>query len=274
MAIKLFNPVTPGTRTKSSLSFDEITKVGPEKALTKGKGDKAGRNSAGRISVRRRGGGHKRKYRTIDFLREKHDVPAKVAAIEYDPNRTANFALLHYADGEKRYIVAPKGLIVGDTIVSGQNVEPKLGNAMPLEAVPLGSIVHNIELQLGRGAQLARSAGASATVVAKEKDYVTLKLPSGEMRLVFKRCFATLGVVGNDDHMNVSLGKAGRNRWLGHRPKVRGVVMNPVDHPHGGGEGRTSGGRHPVSPWGVPTKGYKTRKKRKQSSKFIVKRRK
>jgi large subunit ribosomal protein L2 len=274
MAIKTFNPITPGTRTKTTLGFEEITKVGPEKALTKGKNSKAGRNSAGRISVRRRGGGHKRKLRIIDFSRDKFDIPAKVAAIEYDPNRTANIALLHYVDGEKRYIIAPRGLKVGDTLVSGVNVEPKLGNAMPLEGIPLGSIVHNIELQLGRGAQLARSAGASATLVAKEKDYVTLRLPSGEMRMVFKKCFATLGIVGNEDHMNVTLGKAGRTRWLGHRPKVRGVVMNPVDHPHGGGEGRTSGGRHPVSPWGVPTKGYKTRKKRKQSGKFIVKKRK
>ena len=274
MAIKTFNPITPGTRQKTSLSYDEITKVGPEKALTKGKGSKAGRNSAGRISVRRRGGGHKRKYRAVDFLRNKYDIPAKVAAIEYDPNRTSNIALLHYADGEKRYIIAPKGIKVGDSLISGLAVEPKLGNAMPLEVIPLGSVVHNIELQLGKGAQMARSAGASATVVAKEKDYVTLRLPSVETRMVFKKCFATIGAVGNDDHMNTSLGKAGRSRWLGHRPKVRGVVMNPVDHPHGGGEGRTSGGRHPVSPWGMPTKGYKTRKKRKQSSKFIVKRRK
>lgn len=274
MAIKTFKPITAGMRQKTGLTFDEISKKQPEKALTKGKGEKAGRNSAGRISVRRRGGGHKRKYRVVDFLRQKPGIPAKVAAIEYDPNRSANLALLFYADGEKRYIIAPKGISVGDTIVSGDSAEPKVGNAMPLESIPLGSTVHNVELQLGRGAQLARSAGTSATVVAKEKDYVSLRLPSGEIRLVFKRCMATIGSVGNEEHMNQSLGKAGRARWLGRRPKVRGVVMNPVDHPHGGGEGRTSGGRHPVSPWGVPTKGYKTRKKRKQSGKFIVKRRK
>lgn len=274
MSIKSFNPITPGTRQKVSLSFAELTSSIPEKRLTKGHGSKAGRNSAGRISVRRRGGGHKRKLRVLDFLRDKAGIPAKVVSIEYDPNRTANIALLQYADGEKRYIIAPKGFSVGDTVVSGESVEPKVGNSMPLEAIPLGSVVHNVELQLGRGAQLARSAGAGAVVAAKEKDYVTLRLPSGEMRMVFKKCRATIGTVGNENHMNTSLGKAGRSRWLGRRPKVRGVVMNPVDHPHGGGEGRTSGGRHPVSPWGVPTKGYKTRTKRKQSSKFIVKRRK
>jgi large subunit ribosomal protein L2 len=210
----------------------------------------------------------------IDFARDKHGVPGTVAAIEYDPNRSANIALVHYADGDKRYILAPRGVAVGTPIMSGDEAEPKVGNALPLERVPLGTAVHNIELELGRGGQLVRAAGASATVVAKEKDYVTVKLPSGEMRMVFKKCFATIGIVGNEDHMNVSLGKAGRSRWLGRRPKVRGVVMNPVDHPHGGGEGRTSGGRHPVSPWGMPTKGYKTRKKRKTSSRFIVKRRK
>ncbi len=274
MGIKNYNPTTPGLRGTTGLTFDEITKASPEKALTKGKGQKAGRNSAGRISVRRRGGGHKRKYRVIDFARDKHGVPGVVSAIEYDPNRSANIALVSYADGDKRYILAPRGLAVGSPVMSGDEAEPKLGNALPLEMVPLGSMVHNIELELGRGGQLVRAAGASATVVAKEKDYVTVKLPSGEMRMVFKKCYATIGIVGNEDHMNVSLGKAGRSRWLGRRPKVRGVVMNPVDHPHGGGEGRTSGGRHPVSPWGMPTKGYKTRKKRKTSSRFIVKRRK
>jgi large subunit ribosomal protein L2 len=274
MGIKNYNPTTPGLRGTTGLTFDEITKKSPERALTKGKSQKAGRNSAGRISVRRRGGGHKRKYRVIDFARDKHGVPGIIAAIEYDPNRSANIALVNYKDGDKRYILAPRGIAVGQEVMSGDQAEPKVGNALPLEIVPLGSSVHNIELELGRGGQLVRAAGASATVVAKEKDYVTVKLPSGEMRMVFKKCFATIGIVGNEDHMNVSLGKAGRSRWLGRRPKVRGVVMNPVDHPHGGGEGRTSGGRHPVSPWGMPTKGYKTRKKKKTSSRFIVKRRK
>lgn len=274
MGMKNYNPTTPGLRGTTGLTFEEITKTSPEKALVKGKSQKAGRNSAGRISVRRRGGGHKKKYRVIDFSRDKHGVPGSIASIEYDPNRSANIALVQYADGEKRYILAPRGVSVGTPIMSGETAEPKVGNALPLELIPLGSVVHNIELELGRGGQLVRAAGASATVVAKEKDYVTVKLPSGEMRLVFKKCFATMGIVGNEDHMNVSLGKAGRSRWLGRRPKVRGVVMNPVDHPHGGGEGRTSGGRHPVSPWGMPTKGYKTRRKRKSSSRFIVKRRK
>ena len=274
MGIKTYNPVTPGLRGTTGLTFEEITKTCPEKGLTKGKSSSAGRNSAGRISVRRRGGGHKRRYRNIDFSRDKHGVPGLVAAIEYDPNRSAHIALIHYRDGEKRYILAPRGIEVGQEVMSGDSAPPQAGNALPLERIPLGSVVHNVELELGRGGQLVRSAGTSATLVAKEDDYVTVKLPSGEMRMVFKKCSATIGVVGNEDHMNISYGKAGRSRWMGHRPKVRGVVMNPVDHPHGGGEGRTSGGRHPVSPWGMPTKGYKTRKKRKQSSRFIVKRRK
>ena len=274
MGIKTYNPVTPSLRGTASLTYDELTKHSPEKALTRGRGNKAGRNSAGRISVRRRGGGHKRRYRSIDFSREKHGVPAVIVAIEYDPNRSANIALLHYRDGDKRYILAPRGLALGREIVSGDSASPATGNALPLERIPLGSAIHNVELELGRGAQLVRAAGVSATVVAKENDYVTVKLPSGEMRMVFKKCIATIGIVGNGDHMNTSFGKAGRKRWLRHRPKVRGVVMNPVDHPHGGGEGRTSGGRHPVSPWGMPTKGYKTRKKRKISSRFIVKKRK
>lgn len=274
MAIKTYRPVTPGTRFKTSTSRDGLTDKQPEKALTKGSSFKAGRDGNGRISVRRRGGRHKRLYRDIDFKRDKHGVPGVVKAIEYDPNRSANIALLFYSDGEKRYILAPKGLEVGMTVVSGEKVAPELGNSMNLGNMPVGTIVHNVELQLGKGGQMVRSAGTSATIVAADGDYVTLRLPSGEMRLVFKRCRATVGVVGNEDHMNVSLGKAGRSRWLGRRPKVRGVVMNPVDHPHGGGEGRTSGGRHPVSPWGVPTKGYKTRKKRKSSGKFIVKKRK
>jgi len=275
MGIKTYKPLTPGQRFKTSLSFEEITTKTPHKALTKGKKSISARDSQGRISVRRRGGGHKKKYRVIDFKRrDKFGVPAKVASIEYDPNRSAFIALLHYRDGDKRYIIAPKGLNVGDIVESGENVEMKVGNALPLENIPLGRIIHNIELQLGKGAQLARSAGTSANLVAKEGDYVTVTLPSGEMRMIFKKCIATLGEVGNEDHGNVSIGKAGRARWMGRRPKVRGVVMNPVDHPHGGGEGKTSGGRHPVSPWGTPTKGYKTRKKNKLSSKFIIKRRK
>lgn len=274
MAIKTYKPMTPGLRFKTTLRFDDLDKKNPEKGLTKGHGSRGGRDSNGRISVRRKGGRVKRKMRTIDFLREKMNVPAKVAAIEYDPNRSANIALLHYADGEKRYILAPKGLKKGDTVVNGPQAEVRTGNCMPLENIPVGTVVHAIELQLGRGGQLARSAGASATIVAAEGDYVTVRLPSGEMRMVFRKCHATIGAVGNEDHMNVTLGKAGRARWLGRRPQVRGVAMNPVDHPHGGGEGSTAGGRHPVSPWGTPTKGYKTRKKRKSSGKFIVKKRK
>jgi large subunit ribosomal protein L2 len=274
MGIKKYKPRTPALRYKTSLTFEEITSTKSEKALTSGKFQKAGRGAGGRISVRRRGGGHKRKYRTIDFKRDKYGVPGKVATIEYDPNRSANIALINYADGEKRYILAPRGLKVGMSIISGENAPKEIGNALPLENINLGMTVHNVELQKGRGGQLVRAAGMGATLVAKEDDYVTLKLPSGEMRLVFKKCMATLGEIGNEDHMNVSIGKAGRSRWLGKRPKVRGVVMNPVDHPHGGGEGRTSGGRHPVSPWGQPTKGFKTRKKRKSSGKFIVKKRK
>lgn len=274
MGIKKYNPRTPSLRYKTGLTFDEITKTESEKSLTKGLTFKAGRGAGGRISVRRRGGGHKRKYRVIDFKRDKYGVPGKVASIEYDPNRTANIALVVYADGEKRYILAPKGLVVGTVIMSGADAPIEIGNNLPLEKIPLGMMVHNVELQLGRGGQLVRSAGMSASVAAKEGDYVTLKLPSGEMRMVFKKCSATLGILGNEDHMNVTLGKAGRSRWLGNRPKVRGVVMNPHDHPHGGGEGKTSGGRHPVTPWGIPTKGYKTRKKSKSSSRFIVKKRK
>lgn len=274
MGIKTYKPRTPSLRSTATLTFDEITRVGGEKALTKGSFKKAGRGQGGRISVRRRGGGHKRKYRVIDFKRDKYGVPAKVATIEYDPNRSANIALLHYADGEKRYILAPRGLKVGAVLENGAKAAIAVGNSMPLENIPVGRLVHNVELQLGRGGQLVRTAGGGALLAAMEGDYVTLKLPSGEMRMVFKKCSATIGVVGNEDHMNVSHGKAGRSRWLGKRPKVRGVVMNPVDHPHGGGEGRTSGGRHPVSPWGKPTKGKKTRKKHKYTDKFIVKRRK
>jgi len=274
MGLKEYNPITPGLRYRTSLDHSHLDKKDAEKRLTKGAAFGAGRDSAGRISVRRRGGRNKRLYRVVDFKRDKVNIPGTISAIEYDPNRSANLALVVYADGEKRYILAPRGLERGATVIAGDNVAPTVGNCLPLESMPLGTTVHNIELQFGRGGQLARSAGTGAVVVAKDKDYVTLKLPSGENRLVFRRCRATVGAVGNGDHMNVSLGKAGRSRYLGRRPKVRGVVMNPVDHPHGGGEGRTSGGRHPVSPWGQPTKGYKTRKKRKSSSKFIVKRRK
>jgi large subunit ribosomal protein L2 len=227
----------------------------------------------GRITVRRRGGGHKRRYRKIDFKRDKHGVPGKVATIEYDPNRSANIALIHYADGEKRYILAPNGLAVGDRIEAGPGSDVKPGNALPLSSIPLGTTIHNVELKPGKGGQLARSAGASVQVVAKEGDYVSLKMPSGEIRKILAECLATIGQVGNVDHENVSIGKAGRSRWLGKRPHVRGVAMNPVDHPLGGGEGKTSGGRHPVSPWGVPTKGYKTRG-RKPSDQYIVQRRK
>ena len=274
MAIKTYNPRTPSQRYRQSLTFDDITRNAPEKSLSSGKSSKAGRGAGGRISVRRRGGGHKRKYRVIDFKREKFGVPGKVAQVEYDPNRSANIALIHYVDGEKRYIICPKGLKVGDQIVSGADAPIEVGNALPLENIPVGRLVHAIELQLGRGAQMVRTAGGSALIAAKEGKYVTLKMPSGEMRMVLNKCMATIGEVGNEDHMNVKIGKAGRSRWMGKRPKVRGVVMNPVDHPHGGGEGKTSGGRHPVSPWGKPTKGFKTRKKHKSSGKFIVKRRK
>lgn len=274
MALKNYNPKTPGLRFTNTLSRSDLDKGKSEKGLTSGKSGRGGRDDNGRISVRRRGGGHKRRYREIDFKRDKYGIPGTVKTLEYDPNRSANIALVVYADGEKRYIVAPKELKRGDVVLSGPGVEPTSGNAMPLEEVPLGAAVHNVELQRGRGGQLARSAGVGATVAAKEGDYVTLRLPSGEMRMVFKKCFATIGVVGNEDHMNVSLGKAGRARWLGRRPKVRGVAMNPIDHPHGGGEGKTASGRHPVTPWGQPTKGYKTRKKRKVSGRFIVKRRK
>jgi large subunit ribosomal protein L2 len=271
MAIKKYRPLTPGLRFKTGLTFEEITKKSPEKALTKGKSKHAGRGAGGRISVRRKGGGHKKAYRQIDFRRDKIGIPGKVSSIEYDPNRSSFIALIVYKDGEKRYILAPEGLTVGKTVVSGPGVGFEIGNALPLGKIPLGIQIHNIELNLGRGGQMARSAGTSATVVAKEGLYVTVRLPSGEMRMVNERCYATVGELGNKDHMNVSLGKAGRSRWLGKRPKVRGTAMNPVDHPHGGGEGKTKGGRHPVTPWGQPTKGYKTRKKRNTTSRFIVK---
>lgn len=273
MANKKENPVTPGRRFMTGDTFSDITKTTPEKSLTKGLTKSGGRNSQGRITSRRRGGGHKRRYREIDFKRDKHGVPAEVAAIEYDPNRSARIALLNYADGEKRYIIAPLGLKVGNSVKSGQDVEVKVGNCLPLDRIPLGTTVHNVELTPGTGGQMARSAGTSAQIVAREGKFVHLRLPSGEVRLVPVKCMATVGRVGNPDHENEIGGKAGRNRWKGKRPKVRGVAMNPIDHPHGGGEGRTSGGRHPVTPWGVLTKGYKTRKKNKYSDRYIVSRR-
>ena len=273
MAIRKLKPVTPTQRFRTVADFAEITRSEPEKSLLEPLPRTGGRNNFGRITVRHKGGGHKRQYRRIDFKRNKHDVPAKVFSIEYDPNRSARICLLHYLDGEKRYIIWPKGLEVGAEIVAGPEASFNTGNALPLERIPLGTMVHNIELNLGKGGQMARSAGSFAQVMAKEGEYVTLRLPSGEVRMVHKRCYATIGEVGNAEHENVVSGKAGRSRWLGIRPTVRGVAMNPVDHPHGGGEGRTSGGRHPVTPWGQPTKGYKTRKK-KPSDNFIVRRRK
>ncbi|MBP6959415.1 MAG: 50S ribosomal protein L2 [Spirochaetia bacterium] len=276
MAIRTFRPVTPGLRHRVQVANTEISsnKSKPAKSLTKGKSSTGGRASNGRISVRHHGGGHKRKYRNIDFKRDKLNVPGKVQNIEYDPNRSANIALIAYVDGEKRYILSPKGLRVGQTVLSGPEAAPEVGNALPLEKIPVGFTVHNVELTLGRGGQLARSAGVSALIAAKEGDYVVLRLPSGEQRMVFKKCMATVGQVGNDEHMNERIGKAGRTRWLGVRPTVRGTVMNPVDHPHGGGEGRGKGYKQPVSPWGQPAKGYKTRDGHKPSSRFIVKRRK
>jgi large subunit ribosomal protein L2 len=273
MALKSFRPTSPGIRFMTRLDHADVTKDTPEKRLTKGISSSGGRNSEGHETVRFRGGGHKRRYRRIDFRRDKRDVPAKVAAIEYDPNRSANIALLHYADGEKRYILAPAGLRVGATILAAEKAEIMPGNALPLSSIPTGALVHNVELRPGKGGQMVRAAGASAQLMAKEGKYATLRLPSGEMRLVLATCWATIGQVGNADHSNVSIGKAGRTRWQGRRPHVRGTAMNPIDHPHGGGEGKTKGGRHPVSPWGQPTKGYKTRRA-KRTDRFIVKRRK
>ncbi|HOX14406.1 MAG TPA: 50S ribosomal protein L2 [Spirochaetia bacterium] len=275
MAIKTFKPITPGLRHRVQVVNTELTCGNePEKALSRGSKRSSGRASNGRISMRRRGGGHKRKYREIDFLRDKIGIPGKVASIEYDPNRSANIALINYVDGEKRYIIAPKGLTVGQKILSGPDAPIETGNTLPLESIPVGLTVHNVELNLGRGGQLARSAGAGALIAAKEGDYVILKLPSGELRMVFKKCSATIGSVGNDEHMNERIGKAGRSRWMGMRPRVRGVAMNPIDHPHGGGEGRGKGYKQPVTPWGQPCKGYKTRDDHKPSGSFIVKRRK
>jgi large subunit ribosomal protein L2 len=272
MSIKRYRPTSAGRRQMSVAGFDEVTKTTPEKALLESLKHSGGRNNHGHMTIRHRGGGHKRQYRVIDFRRGKVGVPAKVAAIEYDPNRTARIALLHYLDGEKTYIIAPNGLAVGDMIISSKNADIKPGNCLPLEAIPTGIMVHNIELRPLKGAQLARSAGASAQLMAKEGKYALLRLPSGELRKVLLACRATIGVVGNEEHQNILWGKAGRSRWRGQRPHVRGVAMNPIDHPHGGGEGRTSGGRHPCTPWGQPTKGHKTRNN-KQTDKYIVRRR-
>ncbi len=273
MGVKKFKPTSPGRRFATVSDFEEITKGKPEKSLTTALPRKSGRNVYGRITTRHIGGRHKRKYRIIDFKRNKDGVPARIAAIEYDPNRSARIALLHYADGEKRYILAPCELKVGDEVVSGNDVDIKPGNALSLRKIPVGMVIHNIELKKGKGAQLARSAGSAVQIMAKEGNYGQLKLPSGEVRMVHLDCRATIGQVGNVEHEIVSIGKAGRSRWRGKRPTVRGTVMNPVDHPHGGGEGKSSSGRHPVTPWGKPTMGYRTRK-RKLSDKHIVRRRK
>ncbi|MHB1407498.1 MAG: 50S ribosomal protein L2 [Desulfitobacteriaceae bacterium] len=273
MAVKAFRPTSPGRRQMTVSTFEEITRVEPERSLLQPLKNKAGRNNAGRLSVRHQGGGHKRMYRVIDFKRNKDGVPAKVASIEYDPNRSANIALLQYLDGYKAYILAPNGLQVGQTVVSGVGADIKVGNALPLRNIPVGTQLHNIEMKPGKGAQLVRSAGGSAQLMAKEGAYATLRLPSGEMRMVHLDCRATIGQVGNLDYENINIGKAGRTRWLGIRPTVRGSVMNPVDHPHGGGEGRNPIGRNPVTPWGKPALGAKTRKKKNPTSRFIVKRR-
>jgi large subunit ribosomal protein L2 len=270
MALKKYKPTSPGRRFMSVSSFEEVTKTRPEKSLTEPLKKTGGRNNNGRITTRHQGGGHKRRYRVIDFKRTKDGVPAKVAAIEYDPNRSARIALLHYADGAKSYIIAPARITVGATVESGPAADIKPGNALPLENIPTGTLVHNVELKPGQGAKMARSAGSSVQLVAKDAGYAVLRVPSGEMRRVPLTCRATVGQVGNTDHENQSIGKAGRSRWLGKRPAVRGSAMNPVDHPHGGGEGKSKGGRHPVTPWGVPTLGKRTRAKHKESNKLIV----
>ena len=272
MPIRKFKPTSPGARFHTVQTFDEITATEPYKPLTEPVKKTGGRNNRGEVTSWWRGGGHKRAYRIIDFKRDKAGIPGKVSTIEYDPNRSARIALVTYADGEKRYILQPAGLKVGDAVISGDNVDILTGNCLPLKNIPLGTMVHNVELKPGKGGQMARSAGASVQVVAKEGDYVSVKMPSGEIRKINVECFATIGQVGNLDHENVSIGKAGRNRWLGRKPHNRGVSMNPVDHPLGGGEGKTSGGRHPVSPWGIPTKGYKTRNN-KRTDRFVVTRR-
>jgi len=272
MALKTFKPTTPGRRQLVQVDRSELWKGKPEKALTEGLRSKGGRNNTGRITMRWRGGGHKRRYRLIDFKRTKFDMPATVERLEYDPNRTAFIALITYTDGEKSYIIAPQRLSVGDQVVAGEKVDIKPGNAMPLKNIPVGTIVHNVELKVGKGAQLARSAGTYVQLVGKDQGYAQLRLSSGELRMVRGECMASIGAVSNPDQQNVSLGKAGRSVWLGRRPSVRGVAMNPVDHPHGGGEGKTSGGRHPVTPWGKPTKGKKTRSNKK-TDRLIMRRR-
>ena len=273
MPLKKFKPYTPSRRAMSVADFSGLTKKEPEKRLTFGKRVSAGRNNNGRITSRRRGGGHKRLLRSLDFRRDKDNVPGKVAALEYDPNRSAHIALVVYADGDKRYILAPNGLLVGKTIMAGEAVDFEVGNHMPMGKMPTGVNVHNVELHPGKGGQMARSAGNFCQLLAKEGEFVVLRLPSGEMRRVLSVCRATIGEVGNSEHSNINIGKAGRHRWMGRRPKVRGVAMNPVDHPHGGGEGATSGGRHPVTPWGKPTRGYKTRKKAHRTNQYIIRRR-
>ena len=274
MGVKKLKSITPGSRFATRSDFSELTVSSPEKRLTRALRKSGGRNNTGRITIRRRGGGHKRRYRIIDFKRNKFEIPGKVATIEYDPNRSAYISLIHYADGDKRYILSPEKLKVGDEVISGANVPLKNANSLPLKNIPAGINVHNIELSPGKGGQMARSAGSYAQVMAHDNNLCTLKLPSGEVRMVLDKCMATIGQVGNRSHEQIVSGKAGRTRWLGRRPKVRGVAMNPVDHPMGGGEGKSSGGRHPSTPWGKPTKGYKTRKKNKKSNMMIVKRRK
>jgi len=272
MAIKTYKPTSPGRRFQTCSDFEEITASKPEKSLLRPLKKSGGRNVNGRLTSRHIGGGHKRRYRLVDFRRDKIDIPARVASIEYDPNRSARIALLNYADGEKRYIIAPDKIVVGDVLISGERADIKPGNAMPLKNIPLGTLIHNVELKIGRGGQIIRSAGSYGQLMAKEGGYAQIRLPSGEVRKIFLACKATIGQIGNIEHENISIGKAGRNRWLGKRPKVRGVAMNPIDHPMGGGEGKSSGGRHPCTPWGVPTKGHKTRTN-KSTDKYIVKRR-
>jgi len=274
MSIRKLKPRSPGVRFQTISGFDEITKSDPEKSLLVAIARKGGRNNHGRITAKRRGGGHRKQYRIIDFKRQKDDIPAKVVGIEYDPNRSARIALLSYSDGEKRYIISPAKLNVGDVLMSGEKSDIKIGNCLPLKDIPEGTLIHNVEMRPGKGAQIARSAGGSVQLMAKEGEYVNLKLKSGEVRLIHKNCRATIGTVGNADHENISIGKAGRVRWMGRRPRVRAVAMNPVDHPMGGGEGRSSGGRHPCSPWGQSAKGLKTRNVNKLSNKFILSRKK
>jgi large subunit ribosomal protein L2 len=271
-SIKTYNPTTPSNRFRTTLDTKDLSTDRPLKRLTRAKLRISGRNNKGHLTIRHRGGGHKRLYRIIDFRRDKREITAKVAQLEYDPNRSARIALLAYADGEKRYILAPDGLAVGATVIAGDNADILVGNSLPLKSIPLGTMIHNIELKKGKGGQMARSAGTAAQLLAKEAGYAQIKMPSGETRMVHLDCYATIGQVGNLNFENVAIGKAGRSRWLGKRPTVRGVAMNPIDHPHGGGEGKTSGGRHPVSPWGLPTKGYKTRNN-KRTQRFIIKRR-